>query len=263
MKKILALLLVLTMVFAFAACGNTGDTKTSSTTTATTTAATTTTPTTAPTTPPVDNFDPTVKEEGTMTYAEYDAAAIDDEVVVEFFVQAIQDLDWKGAVSIYGQDPDGAYFVYEMPCEAETVAKLVPGTRVKVTGYKGAYAGEVEVVDCTLEILEGTWLAEAADLTDLLASDELIAHQNQLSIFKGMTVKSLSYKQDDYDKDIYVTLTKDGVDYDFCVENNLTDPDTAVYQDVAALAEGDVIDVTCFLYWWNGPNPHITSITVK
>lgn len=255
MKKILALLLVLTMVFAFAACGNTGDTTTSSTTTA----PTTTQPTSTVNTPP--QFDPTLKSEGTMTYAEYDAAAIDDEVVVEFFVQAIQDLSWKSKVSIYGQDADGAYFVYEMPCDSELMAQLVPGTRVKVTGYKAAWDGEVEIIDCTLEILEGTWLAEAADLTDLLGTDELINYQNQLSIFKGMTVKSISYKDDEYDKDIYVTFTKNDVDYDFCVENNLTGPSTDVYKAVAALNVGDVVDVTGFLYWWNGPNPHIIAVS--
>ena len=244
MKKVLALALALIMIFALAACDTTTNPGT----------------TTNPTTP---KFDPSAKSEGTMTYAEYAAAAIDDAVVVEFFVQAIQDLDWKSAVSIYGQDPDGAYFVYEMACTADDVAKLVPGAHIRVTGYKGAYAGEVEVIDCTFEVLEGTWLAEATDLTDLLGNDDLINHQNKLSIFKDMTVKSISFKNDEYDKDIYITLTKNGADYDFCVENNLTGPDTDVYKAVAALTEGDTIDVTCFLYWWNGPNPHITSVTVK
>ena len=29
------------------------------------------------------------------------------------------------------------------------------------------------------------------------------------------------------------------------------------------LKAGDVIDVECFLYWYNGANPHITKVTVK
>lgn len=259
MKKILALALVLTMILAFAACGGNNNGQTTGTTTGTTTAASTTTTPTS--TSPAVTFDPSAKDEGTMTYAEYAAAAIDDEVVVEFFVQAIQNLSWKSAVTIYGQDPDGAYFVYEMPCDSELMAKLVAGTKVKVTGYKAAYKGEIEIIDCTLEIMEGSWIAEVTDVTDLLGNDALVNHQNKLVLFKGMTVKSISYKQDEYDKDIYVTFTKDDVDYDFCVENNLTGPDTDVYKAVSALSEGDVVDVTGFLYWWQGPNPHITAVS--
>ena len=33
--------------------------------------------------------------------------------------------------------------------------------------------------------------------------------------------------------------------------------------EVMALEAGDVIDVTGYLYWYNGANTHITSVTVK
>ena len=82
-------------------------------------------------------------------------------------------------------------------------------------------------------------------------------------VFKGMTVKSVSYKGGEAGDDIYLTLTKDGADYDFCVERYLTDPSTEVYKAVGELKEGDVIDVEGFLYWYNGPNPHVTKVTVK
>ncbi|MBQ8413919.1 MAG: hypothetical protein IJX58_01560, partial [Clostridia bacterium] len=81
--------------------------------------------------------------------------------------------------------------------------------------------------------------------------------------FKGMTVKAISFKGGQPGDDIYVTLTKDGAEYSFCVEVYLTGTDTEVYKAVEALKEGDVIDVEGFLYWYDGINPHITKITVK
>ncbi|MBQ4051097.1 MAG: hypothetical protein IJD13_05655, partial [Oscillospiraceae bacterium] len=63
--------------------------------------------------------------------------------------------------------------------------------------------------------------------------------------------------------DIYVTVAKDGVSYSFCVEIYLTGEDTDVYKAVGELKAGDVIDVTGFLYWYEGVNTHITGVTLK
>ena len=104
--------------------------------------------------------------------------------------------------------------------------------------------------------------AEPMDATALLGTDELITHQNKLVSFKGLTVKSVSYKNDEPGDDIYLTLTLNGADYEFCVERYLTDPETEVYKTVGTLEAGDVVDVEGFLYWYNGSNPHITKITV-
>ena len=38
---------------------------------------------------------------------------------------------------------------------------------------------------------------------------------------------------------------------------------TEVYDAVEALKVGDVIDLEGFLYWYNGAQPHITSVVVK
>ena len=38
---------------------------------------------------------------------------------------------------------------------------------------------------------------------------------------------------------------------------------TDVYTTVTNLKVGDVIDVEGFLYWYNGAQPHVTSVTVK
>ena len=199
------------------------------------------------------------KSEGVMTYDEYVAAELDAEVVVEGYVQATQSW-WDNKITVYLQDEDGGYFAYEMTCSQEDAAKLVKGAKVKITGYKAEWSGEVEIVDCTFELLEGNWVAEATDVTALLGTDDLIKHQNKLVSFSNLTVESVTYKNGEPGDDIYVTVSKDGASYSFCVERYLTGPETEVYQAVGELKAGDVIDVTGFLYWYNGVNTHITAI---
>ena len=199
--------------------------------------------------------------EGVMTYAEYDAAAKDDAVVIETYVQATQSW-WDNKITVYSQDADGGYFLYEMACSEEDAAKLVPGTKIKVTGYKGEWAGEWEVVDCTFEFVEGeAYIAEAKDLTEYLGTEELVKFQNQKAAFKGLTVAAISYKNGEPGDDIYLTFSLNGANYDFCVERYLTGPETEVYQTVATLNVGDVVDVEGFVYWYNGVNTHVTAIT--
>ena len=201
------------------------------------------------------------KSEGVMTYAEYAAAEMDAEVVIECYVQATQSW-WDNKITVYAADQEGAYFLYELACSEEDAAKMVPGAKIKVTGYKGAWAGEVEVMDGTFEFVEGgiAYIAEPIDLTAVLGTEELISYQNQLATFKGMTVKEISFKNGEPGDDIYVTLTYADADYSFCVERYLTAPDTEVYAAVSALNAGDVIDVTGFVYWYEGINTHITAV---
>lgn len=210
---------------------------------------------------PSNEVDINAKSEGVMTWAEYDAAAVNDPVVVEAYVQGHQSW-WDNKITVYLQDGDGGYFAYEMTCTEEDAARLVPGTKIKITGYKDEWAGEVEIVDCTFEFCNDgiTYIATAFDATSLLGSEDLIKHQNKLVVFKGMTFKSLSYKNGERGDDIYVTFTKDGADYEFCVERYLTDPNSDVYKAVEALEAGDVVDIEGFLYWYNGMNPHITGV---
>lgn len=256
MKKLFALLLALTMVFALAACGGTETTGSTGSTGST---------------DPV--FDPSAKDEGTMTYAEYMAAEMDTEVVVECFVQAHQSW-WDGKITVYAQDPDGAYFMYNMTCTEEDAARLTPGTKIKVTGFKGAYKGEVEIMDATFEIMEGNWIAEATDVTSFLGTDDLINYQNFYVSFKGLTVEPILdadgnehaflYNWDGSGQDgndLYFNVSINGQTYNFCVESYLTGAGTDVYEAVKTLQIGDKIDALGFLYWYDGVNPHITSVT--
>ena len=241
MKKFTALLLAALMVLGCAACGEKKE-------------------------------DINAKSEGTMTYAEYEAAALESEVVIEAYVQGKQSW-WKDSASgkeqatFYLQDGDGAYFVYDMPCSEDEYKKLTIGTKVKVKGYKAEWSGEVEIIEATYEILDGKYVAEATDVTSLLGKDELIKKQNMFVAFKGMTVESEAiYKWDGSGQDgddLYFNVSVGGNTYTFTVESYLCDNTTDVYKAVKNLKVGDVVDMEGFLYWYEGVNPHITSVTVK
>ena len=230
MKKFIALLLALTMLAAFVGCG--------------------------------DKFDPAAKSEGVMTYAEYAAAEMNSEVVIEAYVQATQSW-WDNKITVYAQDPDGAYFIYELACSEADAAKLTKGAKIRVTGYKGTWAGEIEIMDATFEfVTDGTWVAEATDVTALLGTDTLIDHQNKFVAFKGLTIEAINYKNGEPGDDIYVDVSYNGATYSFCVERYLTGPDTDVYKAFASLKAGDKVDMEGFLYWYEGVNTHITSVKV-
>lgn len=207
-----------------------------------------------------NKFDPSAKSEGVMTYAEYDKAAIDDKVTIEAFVQGKQSW-WDNKATVYAQDPDGAYFMYEMACSEEDYAKLEVGTKIQVTGSKAEWEGEVEIVDCTFKFVESEkWVAEATDVTALLGKDELIKHQNKYVTFKGMEIEKVEFKNNQPGDDIYVTVKKDGASYSFCVEFYLTNDKTDVYKAVSELKAGDIVDIDGFLYWYQGVNTHITGV---
>ena len=247
MKKLTALVLAGAMVFACVGCGSNGGS---------------------------NSGDTDAKSEGVMTYDEYVAAALDSEVVIETYVQAKQSW-WDNKATVYTQDKDGAYFIYNMTCSEEDYAKLTQGTKIKVTGYKAEWAGEIELAEgATFEIEDGNYVATAEDVTSLLGTDELINHQNEFVSFKGMTVEAAG--QDDSGNDVaflynwdgsgqdgddlYFNVSLDGNVYTFTVESYLCDSSTEVYAAVKNLNIGDKIDMEGFLYWYEGVNPHITSV---
>ncbi len=197
-----------------------------------------------------------------MTHDQFEAAEMDAPVVVETYVQATQSW-WSDKITAYLASEDGAYFAYEMACSEEDAAKLVPGTKILVKGYKGAWAGEVEIMDATFTFVEGgdTYIAEPADLTSVLANEEeLIKHQNELAVFNGLMITDISYKNGEPGDDIYVTLKQGANSFSFCVERYLTGPDTELYKAFTELKVGDIVNVTGFVYWYNGINAHITAV---
>ncbi len=251
MKKIIALVLALVMVFAITACGEK-----------------------APAGPDTE------KSEGTLKYADYVAAAVDTEVTIEGYIQAKAYAAAYGNVNLYVQDADGAYYVYRMPCTDEDNAKLVIGAKVKIKGMRAEWAGEIEIGEGTAsyEILEGSWIADAEDVTALLGTDALVNNQNKKVKFTGLTVAASTdadgneaaflYNWDGSgaagsNSDVYFNVSYNGATYSFMVESDECAEGTDVYTAVTNLKVGDTIDCEGLLYWYNGANPHITAITVK
>ena len=217
----------------------------------------------------------TTETTGVMSFAEYAAAELDTEVTVETYVQAKQSW-WDNKATVYGQSEAGAIFMYNMVCSEEDYEKLLPGTKIRVNGFKSAWEGEVEIIDATFEILEGNFIAQATDVTALLGTEELIAHQNEFVSFKDMTIVAKKDKDDNdaaflynWDgsgsegNDLYFDAAVGDAVYSFTVESYLYGPGTDVYETVKTLNIGDVVDMEGFLYWYQGANPHITSVTVK
>ena len=249
MKKPSVLALTLVLVLALAACGTAADTASEATSTP-------------------------INTDTVITHAEFLAVEVDTTVIVETFVQAKQAyLD--GKASFYTQAPDGAYFLYQMPCTQAEYDALTPGTAIRVTGKKAVWSGEIEIADATFEVIDGDFTVTALDAGALLGTDDLAAHQNELAAFNRATVvastgadgkeTAVLYNWDgkgEKGSDLYFDATVNGQKVTFTVESDLCGADTAVYQAVAALKVGDTVDLTCFLYWYNdGPNPHVTSVT--
>lgn len=254
MKKFLTLLLALVMALSIVGCGKTEN----------------------------QTDDKDTPDEGgedvvsvAMTHEEFEAAELDSVVTVETYIQARQgwwEKDGVGVATFYTQADDGAYFLYNMPCSKEDYdSMLVEGAKIRVSGYKAEWSGEVEIIDATCEVLDGdTKTYEALDVTSLLGTDELIAHQNEKVSFKGMTVAASNdagapflYNWDGSGSegdDLYFNVTLNDTTYTFVVESYLCGPGTDVYEAVKGLNVGDVVDMEGFLYWYNGANPHITSV---
>lgn len=248
MKKFLAIVLALTFVFAFVACGK------------------------------KDHEFKDVKSEGVMTYDEFAAAALESKVTIEGYVQAKQVYSEQyGNTSLYLQDTKGAYFVYRLACTAEEYAKFTEGVKVKIVGYKAVWSGEVEIIDVESFSVDSSvkYTAPVFDATSLLGSDDLIKHQNEKVSFKGLTVKASKdadgnevaylYKWNGTGAegdDLYFNVALGDKEFQFLVESDLCGADTEVYKAVKNLKVGDTIDLEGFLYWYDGVNPHITSAKV-
>lgn len=277
MKKLLAMVLTVSMTAAMVGCGQAAET---TETAAESTAVETVESTAAEETATESTEESTAAEEAAgevLSYADYVAADLDSEVTIESYVQAKQSW-WEDKATLYTQDQDGAYFIYNAACSEEDYAKLVPGTKIKVTGYKTEWSGEVEIAEgATFEIEEGSYIAPVTDVTDLLGTDDLINYQNQFVAFKGMTVEAAGQDADGNDvaflynwdgsgedgNDLYFNVSLNGQTYTFTVESYLCDNTTDVYNAVKNLKIGDTVDMEGFLYWYEGVNPHITSVTVK
>ena len=278
MKKLIAMLLALVMIIGLVACGNkTPDAPVVDDPVVDDKPVQDKPVEPAPSDEPTD--EPTEPEHVTMSYAEFVAAPMDSEVHVDTYIQATESW-WDGKIQLYTQNEEGAYYIYDVACTEEEAALLVPGTHICVTGYKGEWSGEVEILDATYEILEGSYIVEEAiDVTELAkqGNDALAEKMNHLVAINGMTVAPSTdaegnevaylYKWDgsgSQGDDLYFNVAIGEQTYTFTVNVYMigTGADSDVYKAVEALQVGDTINVEGFLYWYNGAQPHVTSVTV-
>lgn len=212
-----------------------------------------------------------VTEDGVMNHEAYMKAELDTAVTVETYVQDTQSW-WDNKITVYAQSEDGAYFIYNMTCSEEDAKKLVPGTKIKVKGFKSEWAGEVEITDATFEILEADpFVAEPLDITAIIGTDDYILHQNERVCFTGKIAAyddngaAFAYKnENDKTDDLYFKV-KVGEEFEVActVEFYLRGQDSDVYKAVENLKVGDEVVLDGYLYWYEGANPHIIGVEVK
>ena len=267
MRKLLAVLLALCLACSMAACagGNTSSTSSTSTTSESSVAEDSSV---AEESSAAEDSSASEESEASETatgdatvlsYEEYMAAELDTEVTIQAYVQAKQSYyAEQGTATVYLQDQDGGYFAYDMACTQEEYDAMTEGTCIQVSGFKSEWSGEIEIMDGQLDqIVEGdTFVAEPFDATSLLGTDELEQHQNEKVSFTGLTVApstdadgneaAFLYNYDGsgtQGDDVYFNVSYNDQTFSFVVESYLCD------------SEG-------FLYWYEGANPHITSVTV-
>ena len=286
MRKLLAVLLALCLACSMAACagGNTSSTSSTSTTSESSVAEDSSV---AEESSAAEDSSASEESEASETatgdatvlsYEEYMAAELDTEVTIQAYVQAKQSYyAEQGTATVYLQDQDGGYFAYDMACTQEEYDAMTEGTCIQVSGFKSEWSGELEIMDGQLDqIVEGdTFVAEPFDATSLLGTDELEQHQNEKVSFTGLTVApstdadgneaAFLYNYDGsgtQGDDVYFNVSYNDQTFSFVVESYLCDSESEVYKAVEALEVGQTIDCEGFLYWYEGANPHITSVTV-
>lgn len=286
MRKLFAVLLALCLACSMAACagGNSSSTSSTSTTSESTVAEDSSV---AEESSAAEDSSASEESEASeaatgdatvLSYEEYMAAELDTEVTIQAYVQAKQSYyAEQGTATVYLQDQDGGYFAYDMACTQEEYDAMTEGTCIQVSGFKSEWSGEIEIMDGQLDqIVEGdTFVAEPFDATSLLGTDELEQHQNEKVSFTGLTVApstdadgneaAFLYNYDGsgtQGDDVYFNVSYNNQTFSFVVESYLCDSESEVYKAVEALEVGQTIDCEGFLYWYEGANPHITSVTV-
>ena len=239
-----------------------------------------------------------------MTYQEYADADTDTLVTIEAYVQGKQKFyeDNKdvgtSTVTLYAQDKDGGYFLYNVPVTEADYARIKEGTKIRFTGYKSEWAGEVEIMPDSLtpiEVIRGDiYISKPVDVTDVMDDEDALAeYMNQRVLFTGLTIEPNYALEEETEEgteaeadneteaeteeaevafmygwdgsgsegdDLYFNASVDGKVYTFVVESDLCDEDSEVYQTVKNLKVGDQVDLEGFLYWYEGPQPHIINV---
>ena len=218
----------------------------------------------------VSTEDVLVKSEDAMDYAAFAAAEADAPVVIEAYIQAWG--DWgRSSLALYAQDAEGGYYIAELACPYGAEEELIPGRKIRVTGVKSQRGDGMEIVDASFTPLIGSCHFAPLDLSEPLDKGELIRHQNQKVVFKGMTVEACDDSGEAFafedaenrDGDLFFKASGGGRSWEFRVALAFGGREGEAYKTVQRLNPGDIVDLEGFLYWDADAQPQITAVTVK
>ena len=214
-----------------------------------------------------------VSSEPVNSFSEFLSADDSQPVTIESYLQEKQ--AWSdGKANIHLQDEVGAYFVFNLPCSEEEYLTLKQGQKLRIRGYKTDFSGQIQITDAVYSVLDGMYVAEPEDISDLTNTDELYFRQNRRVSFHAMTVEPMFdgvsafyYGWDNSGSmakgsDLYFTASNGGESYTFLVKAQLCGIDSDAYRTVQNLHVEDIVDLEGILCWYNGPQPLLTSISV-
>ena len=204
-----------------------------------------------------------------MTYQEFKAAQVGDEVKVEAYVQGFESW-WGNKQTFYLADKEGnGYMFYETPVSEEESKTIKVGTKLSVKGLKSEWAKQVEVTDMTEVKIDNndTFVASAKDLTNLLTNANAASdYAGQLIKVTGTIVgrgddKNLAStlghdNSGEYGKtDLYVTITTPKDTFNFTVRRYLGGTaEGSVYHTLANWGSdmiGREVELTAFVYMYD------------
>ena len=207
------------------------------------------------------------------SYSEFLSADDSLPVTIESYLQVKQ--AWsEGRTNIHLQDEFGAYYVSNLSCNQDEYQSLKRGQKLRIQGYKTEFSGQIQITDAVFSVLDGIYVAEPEDISDLLNTDELYLRQNRIVRFHAMKVEPMFdgvsafyYGWDNSgstvkDSDLYFTASNGKEALTFLLKTQVCGNDSDVYRTVERLRVSDVVDLEGILCWYNGPQPLVTSISV-
>lgn len=235
-------------------------------------------------------------------YANFMSVPVGSEVTVTSIL-LMTSTWYQGKANLYFVNPDASgYYVYDYECtEAkfnEISATVLNGVYT-ITGTKSVYEGQMEITDATITPattlgedyvgLEQPLLINVADEeSSITAFDVDEGYQNYLFIAtmkiaeykttdanaKVAESKAFGYKGDEPTDDLYFTLVdENGVTINCCVERyddfgkfiafDSHNDYSKLLETLQGLQVGTEVTVYGFMYWYDGPNPHIWTIATE
>lgn len=80
------------------------------------------------------------------SYSEYLSSAGDQPITIESYLQEKEAWN-EEKTSLWLQDEEGAYYIYHLPCSPKEYDALYVGRKLRVSGYKTEFSGNLQLTD--------------------------------------------------------------------------------------------------------------------